>query len=675
MTNQSILLLILIVCLSLGLSYFQYLLPTKKRSQNSLLFFALRFFTYLTLGVLLLNPKIENATTQIIKRNLIFLVDNSSSINQIGDSEQVETYFNTISTDEAIQEKFNIETYKFGETFAELDSLDFSEKQTKITDALKSVHQIYDTEQDAVVLISDGNQSMGADYSLYSKQKNINIFPVVVGDTLPAFDAKIDLVNANNYSFLNNQFPVEVFVSYNGNASEETEIKLLQNNREIASKKITFETDKASQQIQFQVEANQIGLQLYDVVLETLEGEKFTDNNQYQFGVEVIDERAKILLATSVLHPDVGMWKRSIETNKQREVEVKLVGKDEVDVNDYQMVIFYQPKSNFKSLLDQTSEKGLGSFTITGTQTDYRLLNQTQNFFSKEVTASTEEYYSSYNSNFSGFQFEDVGFSTFPPLEDVFGEVVFKDEYKSLLYQNIQGIETETPMLFTYSENSTNQAVLFGENSWRWRSQFYANNQSFEDFDAFVSSLVQYLSSSDYKQRLLVNASNFYNEGEQTQLSAKFYDANYKFLADADLSIQITDEVSKETQHFPMRLANQKYVFNTASLPAGNYSFKITEKETQTTKEGQFRVVAYNVENQFINPNISSLKAIANNARVFTLNQAEELKSELLKSNNLQPIQKKVKKNQSLIDWPFLLAFLALTLSIEWFIRKYRGLI
>ncbi|WP_188457592.1 vWA domain-containing protein [Psychroflexus planctonicus] len=675
MTNQSILLLILIVCLSLGLSYFQYLFSTKKRSQSSLLFFALRFFTYLTLGILLLNPKIENTTTQVIKRNLIFLVDNSSSINQIGDSNQVEDYLKSVSTDEAIQEKFNIEKYKFGEAFTELDSLDFSEKQTKITDALSSVHKIYDTEKDAVVLISDGNQSMGADYSLYSKQKNLSIFPVLVGDTIPAFDAKIDLVNANNYSFLNNQFPVEVFVSYNGIDSEETKIKLLQNQQEIASKKITFETDKASQQIQFQVEANQIGLQLYDVVLETLEGEKFTDNNQYQFGVEVIDERAKILLATSILHPDVGMWKRSIETKKQREVEVKFIGKDEVDIDDYQMVIFYQPKSNFKSLLDQTSEKGLGSFTITGTQTDYALLNKTQDYFNKEVTSSTEEYYSSYHSNFSSFQFEDIGFSEFPPLQDVFGEVFFEDEYKTLLFQNVQNITTETPLLFTYSENSTNHAVLLGENSWRWRSQFYASNESFEDFDAFVSSLIQYLSSSDYKQRLLVNASNFYNEGEKTQLSAKFYDANYNLLPDADLSIQITDEASKETQRFPMLFVNNKFVFNTASLSAGNYSFKITEKETQTSKEGQFKIVAYNVENQFINPNLSALKAIGESEEIFNLSTPDQLKNQLLEANKLQPIQKKVKKNQSLIDWPFLLGFLALTLFFEWFIRKYKGLI
>lgn len=675
MTNQSILLLLLIVCLSLGLSYFQYLHPSKKRNQSNLLFFVLRFFTYLCIGILLLNPKIENSTTEIVKRNLILMVDNSSSIVQIGDTSDVENFVNGISTDNGIQNKFNIEKYKFGENFSPLDTLDFTDSQTKITEALEAVYQIYNTEQDAVVLITDGNQSMGLDFKLYSKQKNLGIYPVVVGDTVPAFDAKIDLVNANNYSFLNNQFPVEVFVSYNGNSSENTIVKLIHNNRNIATKNITFDTNTASQQIQFQVEANAIGLQLYDVVVEPLSAEKYTENNSYQFGVEVIDERAKILLATSILHPDVGMWKRSIESNKQRQVEIKLIGRDEVELDDYQMAIFYQPQSNFKSLINQSTEKGIGMFTIAGTKTDYQLLNDTQEYFLKEVTNSTEEYYADFNSNFSSFQFEDIGFSEFPPLEAVFGDVTFKDEYNTLLFQTVQGIETQSPLLFTYANETSKNAVLMGENSWRWRSQFYADNGSFEDFDAFVSSLIQYLGSSDYKQRLLVKADNFYNEGEFSQLSAKFYDANYNLLPDAAVRIQITDEASKETQAFPMLFVNNKYVFNTASLSAGNYTYKITEKETKTSKEGQFKVVAYNIENQFINPNINALKEIGVNNNVFSISALEDLKKELLQTNKLQPIQKKVKKNQSLIDWPFLLAFLALTLFIEWFIRKYKGLI
>lgn len=675
MTNQSILLLILIVLLSLGLSYLQYYYFSKKRNKNNFLLFLLRFFTYLTVGVLLLNPKLESTTTSIQKRNLILLIDNSSSIERIGDTTQVKEFVNTLSADAEINEKFNVQKFKFGEEFTDVGNLDFKDQQTKIYDALQAVNQVFAIENDPIVLLSDGNQSLGLDYTQFNNQTKASIFSVVVGDTLPVFDSKIDLVNANNYSFLDNLFPVEVFVSYNGSSSVQTQLQLFQNNKLLASKQIEFNEANQSQEVQFQIEAKEVGLQLYSVVLQPLQEEKFKENNNVQFGVEVIDERAKIALITSVLHPDVGMLKRSIETNKQREVDVKLVGKDEINVDDYQAFIWYQPNSSFDEIIRQAEKKQVGTFTITGTQTDYSFLNNLQEVFQKEIVSSSEEYYPDFNSNFLTFQFEDIGFSSFPPLKDAFGQVSFTDTHQDLLFQKVNGISTEVPMLFSYTKEASNHLVLFGENSWRWRSQLYANQEDFKAFDNFISSLIQFISTNDYKQRMIVEAESFYNEGENSQLKAKFYDANYKLLPTAEISIEIKNEDTGELQQFPMLLLSNSYVFNTAGLSPGNYSYKLTEKQTQIQKEGSFSVVSYSIENQFINPDVARLKEIAISQKLNYLNEAESLKNQLLNTSTFKPIQTITKNNQSLINSFYLFIFLALTLFLEWFFRKYQGLI
>lgn len=675
MSNQSVLLLISIIFLSLGLSYLQYIYKIKNRSATQFILFVLRFFSYATIGVLLLNPVFENFSTEIQKRNLVVLVDDSASIARIGDTAKVKSFMETLSKDTEIAEKFNLQSFKFGESFSALDTLQFLDRQTNIAQALQSADQIFNANEDAFVLITDGNQSVGQDFKRFAQQKNLSILPVVVGDTIAILDAKIDLVNANSYSFLGNQFPVEVFVSYNGTSTENTELQLLHKGKIIATKSIGFTQTQNSQQLVFQVDANQVGLQTYTLKLKPIAKEKFLPNNNYQFGLEVIDERSKIMLATAIWHPDLGMWKRSIETNKQRQVDIVRVDKESWKLDDYQAVIYYQPTEDFSKLMQDVEKKGLGTMMLTGTQTDYELVNSSQAVFRKDPSNSYEEYYPVLNKNYTTFQVEELDYEDFPPVEDVFGEVVFLDEYQPILFQKIQSITTETPLLFSYTKDSSKNVVLFGENTWRWRSQHFVQNQSFENFDTFVSSLIQYISASEYKQRLVVNSSNFYNEGENTQLSVKFYDANYQLLPSAEVNIQVTNETTKEQQDFPMVFLNSQYVFNTAALPAGDYTYTISEKETKLTKNGKFTIVDYNPENQFSNSNVSALKALHTNQVVYHLENPTQLKEFLLQPNYLQPIQKQVKINQSLIDWVFLLIFLAVTLFCEWFIRKYKGFI
>ena len=56
--------------------------------------------------------------------------------------------------------------------------------------------------------------------------------------------------------------------------------------------------------------------------VKALDAEKNLVNNSREFAVEVIDERTKVLIAYSFLHPDLGALKKAIESNQQREVEL-----------------------------------------------------------------------------------------------------------------------------------------------------------------------------------------------------------------------------------------------------------------------------------------------------------------------------------------------------------------
>ncbi len=54
-------------------------------------------------------------------------------------------------------------------------------------------------------------------------------------------------------------------------------------------------------------------------------------------------------------------------------------------------------------------------------------------------------------------------------------------------------------------------------------------------------------------------------------------------------------------------------------------------------------------------------------------NEIDELKKLLLEDKTFFTTQKLIVKEQSLIDWKWVLLIIALLLSIEWFVRKYFG--
>ena len=52
---------------------------------------------------------------------------------------------------------------------------------------------------------------------------------------------------------------------------------------------------------------------------------------------------------------------------------------------------------------------------------------------------------------FLTFGQKDIGFETFPPLNNVFGSVNMTSKFDALLLQNISGFKTETPLLASTS--------------------------------------------------------------------------------------------------------------------------------------------------------------------------------------------------------------------------------
>ncbi len=677
MTNLTIVYIILSIVLALFIALFQYRLRSKLNKKLGTMLAVLRFVTVLTLLLLLINPKFENVTYFNEKPTLVIAVDNSESISFLNQAVAAQQSFNALKNNTELNNRFNIETFKFDAELNKLDSLNFSSGQSNISKAIGNLHDIYRESNTAFVVLTDGNQTYGTDYQYISAIKKQPIYPIVLGDTIQYNDLKIQQLNVNRYAFLKNRFPVEIIAVYEGKETVNSQIKITSGNTTIFSENLQFSPENSSKVINTTMLAESVGLKTYKVEVLPMVDEKNITNNVNNFAVEVVDEKSNVAIVSEIVHPDLGMLKKSIETNEQRSATILNIQDAISKVNDFQLFILYQPNNNFKSILEILNRLDQNLFIIGGKQTDWRALNDLQDYFTQTITNQYENYQTTLNTGYGNFIVDDLDFNAFPPLQSEFGECVFKVPHDILLYKVINGFETEEALLATIEINNKRAAVLLGEDIWKWRAQSYLDNQSFVDFDNFMGKLIQYLSSNKQRTRLNIDFRTFYNGSDDVMITAQFFNKNYEFESNAQLNISLKNQETEEEINYPLLLNGNKYEVDLNNLPSGDYSFTISETKENISKSGNIKILDYNVEAQLLNPNLSKLQSISKQSggKTHFIDTLDDLVYDLLNDSRYKTVQKSSKNIVPLLDFKFLLGLLALTLGLEWFIRKYNGLI
>lgn len=675
MTGSTILLLVLSALAAFGLSFYQYLFKAKKKGRLFFFLAFLRFITLFSIFLLLINPVITTKDLETVKTPLPIIADNSQSIKELGADNEARLLVEKLTKSKALNDKYDVQLYNFAESFENARPLDFSGKQTHIDQAAQNLKQLYRNTQYPVVMLTDGNQTIGNDY-IYSFRENTAVYPLVLGDTTTFLDLRVSQVNVNKYAFLKNKFPVEIFLQYNGNKTINAAFSIMQGNGVLHKQNVTFSKDIKAASFSILLNADRIGVQTYRAVVTSSEVEKNKYNNIKNFAVEVIDQRSEVALVAAINHPDLGALKRAIETNQQRKVTI-LKPSEINSLQDYNVMILYQPDASFKALLEQNKNAGLNTLTITGLSTDFNLLNQSQNSVSFKMTSQREDYLADFESGFNSFAIDNIGFEQFPPLQNPFGSITVKGNSNTLLQARIRNVKTESPLMIFSESGPSRNAFIFGENIWKWRMETNLNAKSFEQFDIFIDKTIQYLASNSKRKSLVVNHESFYNSGEIIPVTAQYFNKNYEFDENARLTIQLKNKKTNSAKTYDFLKGANEYKVNLDGLDAGIYSFTVSESTSKTSYNGSFEVLDFEIEKQFVNPDLTRLRQVAANTggTVYYPDSADKLIEFLINNEEYKAIQKEITTKSPLIDWVWLLIILAVTLAAEWFVRKYNGLL
>jgi len=662
--------------LALIVALFQYIYKMKRNPINWILA-TLRFITVFSLILLIVNPKFDNNVIKDLKPTLVVAVDNSESIKYLNKDSLSRLAIESILGNSELSEKYNIKIYSFGKKLNQNKSLNFNEKQTNITKAIQDIESIYESQIAPIVLISDGNQTIGTNYGYASKAFKQAVFPLTLGDSLFNADLKIQQINVNKYAYLNNKFPVEIFCSYSGNKTLSTELTISSDNNIIHKERLEFSPEVSSRIITPLIKTTKVGQQAYQVYLKPIKNEKNKVNNLKYISVETIDELSKVALISTMSHPDIGALKTSIETNEHRLVDLLKPEEFIMSKESYGLVVLYQPNTEFKEVFERTKKMNNNTFIIGGISTQWRFLNEIQSDFYQEVTGQNESFNGNTNLDYMNFNITDYSFISHPPLTTEFGQVSINTQYETLLYKSINSILTNEPLWFTYEKNASRNSVLLAENLWKWRMYSFQQNLNFVTFDSFIAKVIQYLDVKNLDNRLILDYQSIYDGGQKLEISAQYFNKNYELDSNADIGITFQNIETGRQVEFPMITDSYSYKLDLSVLDAGSYSFEVKVNKGSHRKSGTIEILKFNIEQQFLNADIDQLRQLSENTNttIYFDTQVSQLIEQLISENRFYSIQKISKKSVYLVDITFLLFLLFSSLATEWLIRKYNGLI
>ena len=652
-----------IICILLGVVFAYFLYINERLLQSKtlrVLLFAIRTIFVGILAVLLLSPLIKSFSNTTENPIVIIAQDVSESI--------ADSTFDLLSNLSSQLTDFDVHKFSFSEDVETGFQTSNIGVKTDYSSLFSDLENRFSNRNVAgIILASDGCYNSGNN-PIFS-QFDFPIYSIALGDTSVKQDVLVRKVTNNDIAFLGNIFPLEVAVSAVKLKGKKSKLSVWNKGVELYSEQILFDSNDDYKIINMKLEAKDIGLQAYKIVLSEVKGEKNIENNIFTSYIDVIDSRYNVLILKDKSHPDLASYISAIEKNKNYNIEIKTI--DEVnDFNKYQLVVLSGVSQIPSSLIDKNIPLIL--FESLNFSSDLSSVKFVQKGSNEEIRVVQNEL-------FSKFTFSPELLNLIqdaPPLYGVFGKYELNVNIDVVLKKKIGAIITESPLLFIEEIENRKVAFFTAVGWWKWKLYDYSINENNDAFNELFSKLTQYLLLQEDKSKFRIYYKKQVAEHTNILFDANLYNESYELINNKEIALEIKNE-SGEVFDFQFSKVNQGYFLDIGILENGHYSFVAKVVGSSVVKSGVFDVKKLQLEQMNLVANHGLLFKISelSNGKLFYRNEIDLLSDELNKSSKNQKLIHSKEKLTSLINIPLILLSLLLLISTEWFVRKYNGLI
>ncbi len=685
----------LVFCALLGLGYAMllYFRDTTFREQAPRLHITLgvlRWLVVTILSALLLSPILKNLITETKKPIVVMAQDESESVATDLQGPALDQYKQQWQAlRDNLAEQYEVHELAFGDQVREGVNFDFKDKVTNISEALRTVYDLYGGQNlGAVVLASDGVYNEGSNPAYSDAPLAAPVYTVGLGDPTPKKDLLVKRVFTNKLAYLGDKFTMQVDVAATNCAGAQTVLTVSKVNgdqvRQIQSMPINVASNDFFVTKEVQIEADQPGIVQYLITVANIPGEASTVNNRREVLIDILDARQKILLLANSPHPDLTALRQTLEANKNYQISIAYIGAAGLDVSKFDFVVLHNLPSasnDISGILNTLNDKHIPRLFIAGMQTNFAALAKAQGLVNAQSDGKqSDDVQAKVSPKFAAFALAPKVLEELPrfnPITSPFGNFSATPQAQVLLYKRIGKVDTDQPLLAVGETNGIKTGVFLGEGFWEWRLFDYLQHQNHEIFDELVGKTVQYLSVKEDKRKFRVNIDkSIFNENEAITFGAELYDDNYELTNESDVSMSVRNSAGQEFTYTFNKLG-KAYTLNAGILPVGNYTYKATTNFNgqNLTYEGKFSVRAIQLELFETAANHGALRQLSEKfGGEFVLPTDMASIAEKIKSKGtVKPVIYQSIKTNPFINLKWIFALLAGLLAVEWFLRRYFG--
>jgi hypothetical protein len=624
---------------------------------------------------------------QVEKPLVVFAQDNSSSILYSKDSSFYKTeYLKKVDEiSKKLEEKYDFRFISFDQSVHKNSKIDYSGSETNLSALFEELKLTYSGRNvGAIILASDGIFNKGGNPYYIAEKLPVPIYSVVLGDTVKQTDIAISSVDYNRSTYFKNTFPVEILINAHNLPSKKSTITISNNNTVLFSKDIAISSQRYSETIRFFIEANQKGLQKYHISLKPVEGEFTLKNNEYDFFVNVLDARDKILITYQTLHPDISALKQALLASDMYQVDVKQINEIDKPLNEYRTIFAYQLPDNKNSatnLFNSIKQWSIPVVYLVGNQSSLTILNQLNTGVQiQQQNNMMNDAFPLLNQNFVLFSIPNdfkQYISELPPVVVPFGTYKLSASATPFLMQRIGNFNSTMPLVIFNNQLNSKNCVIIGEGIWKWRLACYEMYNHHRYFDDLITKIPQYLVAQNDNSNFRVKFKQFFNLNEPISGLAELYNQSLELDNSPEVSFVVTDQKNNEFPYTFSRV-NKSYSLDIGAMPVGEYRWVAKTKlgDKAYEKRGAFVVQNVNIEALNITADFSLLRSLAmvHGGDVVSAKNVESVVEKIEKNSNIKPVSFFTKSYTELAQsWIYFLILILLAVA-EWFIRKYNGL-
>ena len=654
----------ILICISLGFIFTYLLYNNKVKSipkNVNLILFVIRFFYLSVILLLLLNPIIKLKNNYFEDPILIFAKDNSTSINEDINDELISLKNNLI----------NFKSYEF--SFSDKIYNGFIKNtglKSNFSNLFVELNNKFEGRNVAgLILASDGSYNTGLNpqYLTY----NFPVYCIALGDTAFKKDLRIDKVESNEVTFFGNSFPLEVSIASSIKNDVKSRLVIKDGKIKLYDEIVTFKKDNNYKIVKLDLIADKVGLLNLDVKILPINGEENLTNNAFTKYIDVIDYSSSILILKNTNTPDLAAFNNSISKNPRYNVVIKDINEEYI-IDKYQLIVLF----GINKIPDNLLNHKVSLIVFNSVNSYYENFEKNIKFYNDKnkypITISL-------NNRFSKFTFSDELnnlVNSAPPLFSSNFDQKLKGNFDFILKnKQVESLAKSSVMMIKYIDEKK-IAFVTAEGFWRWKFFDYKINNSNIAFDEIFLKLTQYLIIDDDKSLLRIKYKNDYDQDESVVINAELYNESYELVNDKEIKFFISDNLFNTKEYIFSKKSNTLFV-DLGVLKPGMYNYEASVDGSEENKTGFFNVKKIQLEQMSDVVNHKTLNQMSNQSggKVFYMNSLKELESVINSSELNKEIIHSKQNIVSFLGITNLLILLIFLIFLEYFLRKYNGLV